>query len=107
MGFNGNKPRTACSCGNFQPTTTISCNPGDGIIIWGFGTGRQEHILAHGKAEGEIGVCFAFIDQHYFDGRSRISFDVTAILVCTKVSPAPLSIASFSRPKNAYDMVNI
>ena len=37
----------------------LSCNPEDGIIIWGFGTGRQDHVLAHGKAEGE-GVHYSF-----------------------------------------------
>lgn len=35
---------------------TVSCNPEDGILIWGFGTGRQEHVLPHGKAEGGSSV---------------------------------------------------
>lgn len=49
---------------------TVSCNPGDGILIWGFGTGRQEHVLPHGKAEGGSSVVrpFAWLTDvaHYF-----------------------------------------
>lgn len=41
--------------------TTTSCNPEDGIIIWGFGTGRQDHVLAHGKAEGDGVHSFIFL----------------------------------------------
>ena len=49
-------------CGKLprQPwaVSKTSCNPEDGIIIWGFGTGRQDHVLAHGKAEGEGCIFF-------------------------------------------------
>ncbi|CAM9963940.1 unnamed protein product [Ectocarpus sp. 12 AP-2014] len=59
---------------------TSSCNPEDGIFIWGFGTGRQEHVLAHGKAEGLVSsvASLVFLDPHplllatYSDGTIRV-----------------------------------
>lgn len=40
----------------YSTNMNLSCNPEDGVLIWGFGTGRQEHVLAHGKAEGKIDI---------------------------------------------------
>eukprot|EP00903_Cladosiphon_okamuranus_P007678 g7442.t1 len=98
---------------------TSSCNPEDGILIWGFGTGRQEHVLAHGKAEGLVSsmTSLVFLDPHplllatYSDGTIRVwgvkGSPLKGLLVLTFFNQAPKEACFWGGEDAEYPLLRL
>ncbi|CAM9674333.1 unnamed protein product, partial [Pylaiella littoralis] len=98
---------------------TSSCNPEDGILIWGFSTGRQEHVLAHGKAEGLVSsvASLVFLDPHplilatYSDGTIRLwgvkGSSLKGVLVLTFSNQAPKEACFWGGEEAEYPLLRL
>eukprot|EP00752_Nemacystus_decipiens_P016546 g14788.t1 len=98
---------------------TSSCNPEDGILIWGFSTGRQEHVLAHGKAEGLASsmTSLVFLDPHplllvtYSDGTMRVwgvkGGPLKGLLVLTFSNQAPQEACFWGGEDAEYPLLRL
>ncbi|CAM9417678.1 unnamed protein product [Scytosiphon promiscuus] len=98
---------------------TSSCNPEDGILIWGFNTGRQEHVLAHGKAEGLMSsvASLLFLDPHplllatYSDGTMRVwgvkGSPLKGLLILTFSNQAPKEACFWGGEDAEYPLLRL